>query len=362
MVGSDIDGYTARFHELARLVPHMVTPESQRGAVSMANRLTTDGIKDGTFKKRENARNKKRSNDQNKNRGRDDRNKRQITGRNFAQTTSEQGQGQRQYARPHPKCAKCNFHHSGNCHVCGRCNQVGHFTRYCTGRATNERPRPTCFECGDPNHFERNFPRMNRDTTTGRNRPHPVLAIEGNPNPGNNRNRAQGRAFALVHGERLEGNLKPLKSIKLDGQKLKDIPVVCNFPSVFLEDLSGLPLPCELDSSRWGAPVLFVKKKDGSFRMCIDYRELNKQTIKNRYPLPKIDDLFNQLQGSRYFSKIDLRSGYHQLRVREEDIPKTTFRMRYGHFENRSSIWLPSVECTQRRYSQNCIQDEVRAF
>nr|GEY39569.1 putative reverse transcriptase domain-containing protein [Tanacetum cinerariifolium] len=86
-------------------------------------------------------------------------------------------------------------------------------------------------------------------------------------------------------------------------------------------------------SSPWGAPVLFVKKKDGSFRMCIDYRELNKLTVKNRYPLSRIDDLFDQLQGSRVYSKIDLRSGYHQLRVREEDIPKTAFRTRYGHYE-----------------------------
>ncbi|GJT66259.1 putative reverse transcriptase domain-containing protein [Tanacetum coccineum] len=86
-------------------------------------------------------------------------------------------------------------------------------------------------------------------------------------------------------------------------------------------------------SSPWGAPVLFVKKKDGSFRMCIDYRELNKLTVKNRYPLPRIDDLFDQLKGSQFFSKIDLRFRYHQLRVLEDDIPKTAFRTRYGHFE-----------------------------
>ncbi|GJW17022.1 putative reverse transcriptase domain-containing protein [Tanacetum coccineum] len=86
-------------------------------------------------------------------------------------------------------------------------------------------------------------------------------------------------------------------------------------------------------SSPWGAPVLFVKKKDGSFRMCIDYRELNKLIVKNRYPLLRIHDLFNQLQGSSVYSKIDLRSSYHQLRVRDEDIPKTTFRTYYGHYE-----------------------------
>ncbi|GKB57667.1 putative reverse transcriptase domain-containing protein, partial [Tanacetum coccineum] len=82
-----------------------------------------------------------------------------------------------------------------------------------------------------------------------------------------------------------------------------------------------------------GAPVLFVKKKDRSFRMCINYRELNKLTVKNRYPLPRIDDLFDQLQGSSVYSKINLRSGYHQLRIREEDIPITAFRTRYGHYE-----------------------------
>nr|GFB03316.1 putative reverse transcriptase domain-containing protein [Tanacetum cinerariifolium] len=88
-------------------------------------------------------------------------------------------------------------------------------------------------------------------------------------------------------------------------------------------------------SSPWGAPVLFVKKKDGTFRMCINYRELNKLTVKNRYPLLRIDDLFDQLQGSSIYSKIDLRTGYHQLHIREEDIPITAFRTQYGHYEFR---------------------------
>src|SRR5262249_4756013 len=86
-------------------------------------------------------------------------------------------------------------------------------------------------------------------------------------------------------------------------------------------------------SSPWGAPVLFVKKKDGSLRLCIDYRQLNKVTIKNKYTLPRIDDLFDQLQRASHFSKIDLRSGYHQLRIQQEDVPKTTFRTRYRHYE-----------------------------
>ncbi|GKE31937.1 putative reverse transcriptase domain-containing protein [Tanacetum coccineum] len=86
-------------------------------------------------------------------------------------------------------------------------------------------------------------------------------------------------------------------------------------------------------SSPWGATVLFVKKKDGSFQMCINYRELNKLTVKNRYPLSRINDLFDQLQGSSVYSKINLRLGYHQLRVREEDIPKAAFRTRYRHYE-----------------------------
>ncbi|KAA0050197.1 pol protein [Cucumis melo var. makuwa] len=153
-------------------------------------------------------------------------------------------------------------------------------------------------------------------------------------------------------------------------------PVVREYPDVFPDELPGFPPPREVDFaielepdtapisrapyrmasaelkelkvqlqelldkgfirpsvSPWGAPVLFVKKKDGSMRLCIDYRELNKVTVKNRYPLPRIDDLFNQLQRATVFSKIDLRSGYHQLRIRDSDIPKTAFRSRYEHYE-----------------------------
>ncbi|GJV86095.1 putative reverse transcriptase domain-containing protein [Tanacetum coccineum] len=163
---------------------------------------------------------------------------------------------------------------------------------------------------------------------------------------------------------------------KSEEKQFEDVPIIREFPKVFPDDLPGLPHAQQVEfqidivpsaahvartpyrlalvemqelstqlqelsdkgfirpsSSCWGAPVLFVKKKDGSFQMCIDYRKLNKLIVNNRYPLPRIEDLFDQLQGSRVYSKIDLRSDYHQLRVREEDISKTAFRTRYGHYE-----------------------------
>ena len=155
--------------------------------------------------------------------------------------------------------------------------------------------------------------------------------------------------------------------------------MVCEFPDVFLEELPGLPPdrdvefsielvpgmapisrrpyrmpPNELaelkvqlqdlldkgliqpSSSSWGCPALFVKKKDKSLRMCVDYRPLNVVTIKNKYPLPRIDILFDQLAKVKVFSKIDLRSGYHQIKIRPEDIPKTAFSTRYDLYD----IWL----------------------
>ncbi|GKA73924.1 putative reverse transcriptase domain-containing protein [Tanacetum coccineum] len=136
---------------------------------------------------------------------------------------------------------------------------------------------------------------------------------------------------------------------KLKEKQLEDAPVIRDFPKVFPEELPGLPPPRQvefrIDLVPGVAPVaraLYrlalsemkeLSKKDGSFRMCIDYRVLNKLTVKNHYPLLRIDDLFDQLQGSSVYSKTDLRSGYHQLRIKEEDIPITTFRTQYGHFE-----------------------------
>nr|GEX67461.1 putative reverse transcriptase domain-containing protein [Tanacetum cinerariifolium] len=121
---------------------------------------------------------------------------------------------------------------------------------------------------------------------------------------------------------------------KSEGKRLEDVSIVRYFPEVFPEDLPSIPparqVEFQIDLVQGDAPVA---RKDGSFRMCIDYHELNKLTVKNRYPLPRIDDFFDQLQGSSVYSKINLRSGYHQLRVHEEDIPKTTFRTRYGHYE-----------------------------
>ena len=157
---------------------------------------------------------------------------------------------------------------------------------------------------------------------------------------------------------------------------VEDVGVVRHFPDVFPEDLPGLspdreveftinlllgknPIsltpyfmaPAELrelktqlqelidkgfiqpSTSPWGAPVLFVRKKDETLRLCIDYRQLNRVTIKNRYPLPRIDDLFDQLKGACVFSKIDLRLGYYQLKIRSDNVPKTTFKTRYGHYK-----------------------------
>jgi hypothetical protein len=159
-------------------------------------------------------------------------------------------------------------------------------------------------------------------------------------------------------------------------QNLEDIPIACEFPDVFLEDLPGMPpdrdiefvierqpgmapisrrpykmTPKELaelkvqlnelldkgyirlSSSSWGCPALFVKKKDQSLSLCVDYRPLNAITVKNKYPLPRIDILFDQLASAKVFSRVDIHSGYHQIKIRLEDVPKTAFSTKYGLYQ-----------------------------
>ncbi|GJV18529.1 putative reverse transcriptase domain-containing protein [Tanacetum coccineum] len=405
MVGADHAGYTDQFHELAKLVPHLIhgmlrasQPGTIQAAILTAGILTDETFCSSTLAK---AGEKRKERDE-------------------ATVPLRRENGN------FPKCARCKGFHAekGPCLVCYDCQRSGYMARDCRApvrhaepiRAVRPRDRQkACYECGSLDHLHPNCPKWNRERNQSGNQ----LALEGNRNTQGNENRARGRAcnkeevdrifrgcrlelgdsmflidliplgegsFDVIVGmdwlsnqkavivchekivripveggkvlcvqeERNFGKTKTLMSTKANEATLSDIPIVRDFEDVFLEDLSGLPPQRQVEfrmdlipgatplqdkgfirpsHSPWGVPVLFVKKKDGSFCMCIDYRELNKLTIKNHYPLPRIDDFFDQLQGARYFSKIDLRSGYHQLRVHDDDISRTAFRTRYGHFK-----------------------------
>ncbi|GJR33646.1 putative reverse transcriptase domain-containing protein [Tanacetum coccineum] len=395
MVGAGHAAYTDRFHELARLVPHLIV-----------GTLTDESLRNGSIKKNPEKRGNRGEPSKDRN-GRDD-NKRTRTGNAFATTANPV---RREYMGTAPKCTTCNFHHPPEtpCRACFNCNRPGHFAKDCRVVPRNVNPinarNPTaraCYECGSTDHIKEACPRaFMLGAEEARQDPNIVTGIEpsdlgfsyeieiaseqlveidkvikGSKLEIEVRIPLPDDKVLRVIGERPEEKMRHLRSAKTKEQKKEEIVMVIDYPEVFLDDLSGLPpnreiefrielvpgaipvakspyrlAPSEMEelsgqlkelqdkgfirpsSSPWGAPVLFVKKKDGSFRMRIDYRELNKLTIKNRYPLARIDDLFNQLQGSQYFSKIDLRSRYHQLRVKEDDIPKTAFRTRYGHFE-----------------------------
>ncbi|GJW65784.1 putative reverse transcriptase domain-containing protein, partial [Tanacetum coccineum] len=396
--------YTDRFYKLARLVPHLVTPESRkierymyglaphiRGivaatepktiqkAVQISGALTDEAVRNGSIKKVEKRENVgEPSKDKN---GRDD-NKRTRPGNAFATIANPVRGG---YTGTAPKCTTCNYHHSLKipCRVCFNCNRLGHFAKDYRVVPRNVNPinagNPTamaCYEYGSTNHIKSSCPRHGSfDVIIGMdwlsNHKDEIICHEKVVRI----TLLDGKVLRVL-GERPEEKARLLMSAKARDKKQEEIVVVRDFPEVFLDDLSRFPplqkiefrielipravpiaktpyrlAPFELEElsiqlkelqdkgfirpslSPWGAPVLFMKKKDGSFRMCIDYRELNRLTVKNRYPLPRIDDLFDQLQGLQFFSKIDLRSGYHQLRVHEDDIPKTAFITRYGHFE-----------------------------
>ncbi|GJX67553.1 putative reverse transcriptase domain-containing protein [Tanacetum coccineum] len=216
-------------------------------------------------------------------------------------------------------------------------DQVGHLTKNCRnkGPATGSDLLPvavTCHTCGEKGHYANQCRKTTNNNAKGRAYMLRDKNAHQDPNVVTDwlskylaRIISDEKVIHIpINGETLIIRVMEKKS---DEKRLEDILVVREFPEVFPKDLPVLP------PIRQGAPILFVKKKDRSFRMCIDYWELNKLTVKNRYPLPRIDDLFDQLQGSSVYSKIDLRSGYHQLRVRDEDIPKTASRTRYKHYE-----------------------------
>nr|GFA14126.1 retrovirus-related Pol polyprotein from transposon 17.6 [Tanacetum cinerariifolium] len=238
--------------------------------------------------------------------------------------------------------------------------------------------RNGCFECGAPGHFKRDYPKLKNKDGGNANAQGWVYAVG---NAEKKRNASRDPDSNVITGNSYDVELADGKIVWVNtimrGCTLNFLNHPFNIDLMPVElDLSGLPptrpvefqidlileaapvarAPYRLASSEMKelseqlqelfdkglirpssspceASVLFVKKKDGLFRMCIDYQDLNKLTVKNRYPLPRIDDLFDQLQGSSIYSKIDLRSSYHQLRVREQDVPKTAFRTRYGHYE-----------------------------
>nr|GEW46980.1 hypothetical protein [Tanacetum cinerariifolium] len=413
ITGANHAGYTDRFHELAKLVSHLVTLESSR----IKRKGVEESSKQGG--------------------GRND-NKRTKVSKGFVASTTYRNE----YAGSLPKHAKCLAHHPKDrpCLVCFNCQKPGHIARNCRSPIKQVAPinavrggyKPgTCYECGSHEHYQNTCLKLNLAPGQVENR----LTIEGNRNSRNNRNQVKGRAFnvnavgafydpnvvmgtfslnhhyaTVLFNSRadfsfISTSFVPLLNVKssfvnprylikvADGKKVKVDRVIRNYKleletSLFTIDLIPLghgsfdvivgmdslsehkaeivchekvvriPLeratpvakssyclaPSEMQElfaqlqelqdkgfirpshSLWGAPILFVKKKDGALRMCIDYKELNKLTIKNRYPLPRIDGLFDQLQGARYFSKIELWSGYHQLQVHENDFQRPRFR------------------------------------
>ncbi|GJT78447.1 putative reverse transcriptase domain-containing protein [Tanacetum coccineum] len=385
MVGVGHAAYTDRFHELDRLVPHLVTPKSRKierhvyglapqicgmvaamkpktiqKAVQISGAQTDEAVRNESIKTVEKSGNVgEPSKDKN---GMDD-NKRARTWNAFATIVNPVG---RENMGTWPKCTTCNSYHApeGPCRICFNCNCPGHLARGYRGLPRNMNPvntrNPTvraCYECGSTDHV--------RVVETKGARLGLVeidkvikgckLEIEGHVFDIDLISFGHGsfdmiigmdwlskyKAKIIYHEKVVRIPLPDGKVLRVLGERPKEkarfwmgvkkqeeIVVVRDFPKE-LQD-KGFIRP---SSSPWGAPVFFVKKKDGSFRMCIDYRELNKLTVKNRYPLPRIDDLFDELQRSQFFLKIDLRSGYHQLRVNEDDILKTTFRTRYGHFK-----------------------------
>ncbi|GKA06889.1 putative reverse transcriptase domain-containing protein [Tanacetum coccineum] len=383
--GTDVLSYNQRFQELALMcgrmfpeesnevekyvggLPDMIQgsmmaskPKTMQDAIEFATELMDQKI--CTFVDRQ-AENKRKLDDNSKsNQNQQQPFKRQNVARAYTVGPSDK----REYGGSLPRCPKCSYHDKGPCvPTCNKCKKVGHLACDCRSNTVNNKRASRAMQkgnqAGNGNALERAYvvgtagTNPNFNVVTGTfllNNRYALILFD----TGADRSFMSTAFSSLIdiipttldHGYDVE--LADARApYRLASSVMKEL-------SDQLQELSdkGFIRP---SSSPWGAPVLFVKKKDGSFWICIDYRELNKPAVKNHYPLLRIDDLFDQLQGSSVYSKIDLRSGYHQLRVRKEDIPKPAFKTRYDHYEFQvMSFGLTNAPADKKEHEEHLKQ------